>query len=108
TNVYNYPNPMNRLTRFVFDHNQAPGTPARIRVRLFTLNGTPIKTITSDEALPGGVLTSGPVQILWEGLDDDFDRIATGIYLYQLRVEVDQADGTTQASEVIEKLAVIR
>ncbi|MBO6576563.1 MAG: type IX secretion system sortase PorU [Rhodothermales bacterium] len=107
-NVYNYPNPMSRRTRFVFEHNQAPGTPARVRVRIFTLNGTPIKTIAEETALPGGVLNSGPVQILWDGMDDDLDRIATGIYLYQLRVEVDQPDGTTQTSEVVEKLAVIR
>ncbi len=107
-NVYNYPNPMNRVTRFVFEHNQPTGTPARVRVRVFTLNGTPIRTIEPSEALPGGILTSGPVQILWDGMDDDLDRLATGIYLYQLRVEVDHADGTTQVSETIEKLAVIR
>lgn len=108
SNVYNYPNPMNRRTRFVFEHNQTPGTTARVRVRVYTLNGTPVKTIDSDEALPSGILTSGPVQILWDGLDDDLDRLATGIYLYQLRVEVDASDGTTQTSEVVEKLAVIR
>ena len=107
-NVYNYPNPMSTRTRFVFEHNQPPGTPARVRVRIYTLNGTPVKTIATDEALPAGVLTSGPVQILWDGMDDDLDRLATGIYLYQLRVEVDQADGTTQATDVVEKLAVIR
>jgi hypothetical protein len=107
-NVYNYPNPMVSRTRFVFDHNQAPGTTARVRVRVYTLNGTPVKTINTEEALPAGLLTSGPVQILWDGLDDDLDRIATGIYLYQLRVEVDATDGTTQTSEVVEKLAIIR
>ncbi|NNE71329.1 MAG: type IX secretion system sortase PorU, partial [Rhodothermales bacterium] len=107
-NVYNYPNPMSTRTRFVFEHNQAPGTTARARVRIYTLNGAPVKTIDTDEALPSGILTSGPVQILWDGLDDDLDRLATGIYLYQLRVEVDASDGTTQTSEVVEKLAVIR
>jgi hypothetical protein len=108
SNVYNYPNPMVSRTRFVFDHNQVPGTSARVRVRVYTLNGTPVKTINTEEALPSGLLTSGPVQILWDGMDDDLDRIATGIYLYQLRVEVDAADGTTQTSEVVEKLAIIR
>jgi peptidase C25-like protein len=107
-NVYNYPNPMNRLTRFVFEHNQPAGTSARVSVRVYTINGTPIRTIETEEALPGGILTTGPVQILWDGMDDDLDRLATGIYLYQLRVEVDHADGTMQSSEVIEKLAVIR
>ena len=107
-NVFNYPNPMNRLTRFVFEHNQPPGTPARVQVRIYTLNGRPIRTIETDEALPDGVLTSGPVQVLWDGRDADFDRVTSGIYLYKLRVEVGLDDGEREVVERIEKLAVIR
>lgn len=107
-NVYNYPNPMNRETRFVFEHNQLPGTPATVRIRIYSLSGRPIHTIDSDIALPEGILTGGLVQIPWDGLDDDFDRLATGIYLYKLRVEVEKPDGGRQVSEHIEKLAVIR
>lgn len=106
--VYNYPNPMNRETRFVFEHNQPTGTPASVDVRIFTLNGRLIRTIPSEEALPGGVLGSGPVQIHWDGRDADFDRPATGVYLYHIRVETRKADGTRQVSEHIEKLAIIR
>ena len=40
--------------------------------------------------------------------DEDFDLLATGIYLYKVRVEVERADGETQVSERIERLAVIR
>ncbi|NNF03207.1 MAG: type IX secretion system sortase PorU [Rhodothermales bacterium] len=107
-NVYNYPNPMSRETRFVFDHNQPAGTPARVQIRIFTLNGRPIRTIQTDEALPDGVLPSGPVQVHWDGRDDDLDRPATGIYLYQVRVEVDRPGGGSRVSEHIEKLAYIR
>lgn len=107
-NVYNYPNPMNRETRFVFEHNQAPGTPAEVDIRIYTLNGRPIRTIPAEEALPSGILGAGPVQVAWDGRDDDFDRIATGIYLYRVRVQVDLADGRRQSAESIEKLAVIR
>jgi hypothetical protein len=108
SNVYNYPNPMNRETRFVFDHNQPAGTSARVRIRIFTLSGRPIRTIDTDESLPGGVLTSSTVQIPWDGRDEDYDRPATGIYLYTLRVEVDRPDGATHVSEHVEKLAIIR
>ncbi len=107
-NVYNYPNPMNRETRFVFEHNQPTGTPARVQIRIYTLNGRPIRTIDTEEALPEAVLTGSSVQIPWNGLDDDFDRLATGIYLYKLRVEVEKSDGATEVSEHIEKLAIIR
>jgi hypothetical protein len=106
--VYNYPNPMNRETRFVFEHNQPTGTPASVDVRIFTLNGRLIRTIPTEEALPEGVLGSGPVQIPWDGRDADFDRPATGVYLYHIRVETQKADGSRQVSEHIEKLAIIR
>jgi len=107
-NVYNYPNPMNRETRFVFEHNQPSGTPARVDIRIYTLNGQPIRTIPSEEALPEGVLGSGPVQVLWDGRDDDLDRPATGVYLYRVRVETQRPGGERHVSEHIEKLAIIR
>ncbi len=107
-NVYNYPNPMNRETRFVFEHNQPAGTPARIEIRIFTLNGQVIRTIPTEEALPGGILGSGLVQVEWDGRDDDLGRPATGVYLYRVRIETDAPDGSRQASDHIEKLAIIR
>ena len=108
TDVYNYPNPMNRETRFVFDHNQPAGTQARVDIRIYSLSGRPVRFIPTEEALPNGILTSGPVQILWNGLDDDQDRVSTGIYLYRVRVEVDNPDGSRRRAETIERLAVIR
>jgi len=107
-NVYNYPNPMNRETRFVFEHNQPSGTPAEVQIRIFTLSGRPIRTIHSDEALPEGVLGSGPLMVHWDGKDDDLDRPATGIYLYRIRMAIDQGNGERQVSEHVEKLAIIR
>jgi hypothetical protein len=107
-NVYNYPNPMNRETRFVFEHNQPPGTPADVQIRIYTLSGRPIRTIHSDEALPEGVLGSGPLVVHWDGKDDDLDRPATGIYLYRIRVAIDHPGGDRQVSEHVEKLAIIR
>ncbi len=107
-NAYNYPNPTPGPTRFMFEHNQAPGTPARVRLRVFTLAGRPIATIDGDEALPGGILPGGLVQIPWEGRDDDLDRLATGVYLWHLRVEVDRPEGGTDVVERVERLALIR
>jgi hypothetical protein len=107
-NIFNYPNPTSGRTRFVFEHNQPPGTPARVQVRVYTLNGRAIRTINADEALPAGVLTSNVVQIPWDGLDDDLGTLATGVYLYRLRVEVDGSDGDSQVSEHIDRIALIR
>lgn len=107
-NVFNYPNPTPGPTRFTFEHNQAPGTAARVRLRVYTLNGRPVTTLDGDAALPGGLLPGGLVQIPWDGLDEDFDRLASGVYLWHLRVEVDRAGGGTDVAERVERLAVIR
>ena len=107
-NVYNYPNPTNGPTRFVFEHNQAPGTVANVQVRIYTLSGRPVRTLDATEALPEGILTGSLVQIPWDGRDEDFDTLATGIYLYKVRVEVEREGGDRQVSERIERLAVIR
>jgi hypothetical protein len=107
-NVYNYPNPTTGPTRFLFEHNQPPGTVARVQLRIYTLSGRPVRTLDADETLLGGVLTGSVVDIPWDGRDEDFDTLATGIYLYKVRVEVERPDGEKQVSERIERLAVIR
>lgn len=103
-----YPNPTAGPTRFTFEHNQPAGTPARVQLRIFTLAGRPIRTLSGDEALPGGVLAGPLVQIPWDGRDDDGARLASGVYLYRLRVETDGADGLSQTAERVERLAIIR
>jgi len=106
--AYPYPNPTTGPTRFVFEHNQAPGTPARVQIRIYTISGRPIRTLDGHETLPEGILTGSPVQIPWDGRDEDFDELATGIYLYRVRVEVDQGDGERRVTERVERLAIIR
>jgi len=105
--VLPYPNPTSGPTRFVFEHNRV-GSPARVQLRIYTLAGRPIRTIGPDEALPGGLLTSSSVQIPWDGLDDDQDRLASGVYLFRLRLEIPGDDGGTEVAERVERLAIIR
>ncbi|MEO0557773.1 MAG: type IX secretion system sortase PorU [Bacteroidota bacterium] len=105
--VLPYPNPTSGPTRFVFEHNRV-GSPARVQLRIYTLAGRPIRTIGPDEALPGGLLTSSSVQIPWDGLDDDQDRLASGVYLFRLRLEIPGEDGGTEVAERVDRLAIIR
>ncbi len=105
--VLNFPNPMVGGTRFVFGHNR-PGRAARVQIRIYTLNGVPVRTLENFETLPAGVLPGGPVQVPWDGRDADGDRLAAGIYLYKVRVEVDRDDGGRDVAERIERLAVVR
>ena len=101
-NVLNYPNPTTGPTRFVFEHNQIPGTMVNVRTRIYTLSGRPVKTIEVEELLPAGAM-----QIEWDGLDDDYSRLSPGVYLYKVRVEVPGME-SSQVAEVIEKLAIVR
>ena len=107
-NLFPYPNPTAGPTRFTFDHNQPSGTAARAQLRIYTVAGRPVRTIDGDEALPSDVLLGSTVQIPWDGLDDDGDRLATGVYLFRLRLEVDDAAGAGQVVEQVERLAIIR
>lgn len=102
-NVFNYPNPTTGPSRFVFEHNQPLGTPVRVQVRIYTLSGRPVRTVEQEGLLPGG-----PMQIAWDGMDDDFYRLSPGVYLYKVRIEVDDSDGARQVSEVVERLAIVR
>jgi hypothetical protein len=106
--AYPYPNPTTGPTRFVFEHNQVPGTPARVQIRIYTINGRPVRTLDGPETLPDGILSGSPVQIPWDGRDEDFDELATGVYLYRVRVEVDAGDGERRVAERVERLAIIR
>lgn len=107
-NAYPYPNPTSGRSRFIFEHNQPPGTPATIQLRIYTLSGRPVRTLDAEETLAGGTLTTNPAVIEWDGLDENLTPLATGIYLYKLRVEVERMEGETVTAERIDRLAVIR
>ncbi len=98
--VYNYPNPMAAYTRFVFEHNQAGGT-LDVLIRIFTTAGRPVARI-HEPALP---VDGGLAQLEWDGRDADGNRLASGTYLYHVKVKGDGADGL---SETIQKLVILR
>jgi hypothetical protein len=100
-NVYNYPNPMNNVTRFTFEHNQ-PGNPLDVSVRIFTLSGKPVQYIENQL-----ITTSSYANISWDGRDRDHNRLGNGTYIYVLRVTTDTPKGR-QKAEQIEKLVIIR
>lgn len=100
-NVYNYPNPMSRNTRFVFEHNQ-PGSQLDISIRIYTLSGMPVTHLHESQ-----ITSNSYANIEWNGIDRDYDRLANGTYIYVLRVGTDTPEGK-QVEEKIEKLVIIR
>ena len=80
--VYNYPNPMQQSTRFVFESGLAGGSGT---IRVFSVAGRPVVRIAFQFAGGG----SGVVD--WDGRDNAGDEMANGTYLY--RVEIDTSEG---------------
>ena len=106
--VLPYPNPTAGPARFFVTHNQPAGTAARVQLRIYTLAGRPIRTIDGPEALPDGALPARQFQVAWDGLDDDLDRLASGVYLVRLRLETTDPAGGTRVAERVDRLAIIR
>ncbi len=101
TNVYNYPDPFSNGTAFTFERSDAGGAgePVNVTIKVFTLSGRLIKTIQSYG------LTGTFVRIDWNGLDEDGNRLAMGVYLY--KVIATTVDGQ-YTSSAIGKMAVVR
>ena len=77
--VYNYPNPFKDKTDFTFEvRGVIP--PEELKIKIFTVAGRLIKEIV----LPGSSLQIGFNRIPWDGLDQDGDEIANGVYFYKI------------------------
>jgi hypothetical protein len=75
--------------RFVVD---APGDTVNVLLRLYTVSGRLIRTLRSFAGL-------GQVQVPWDGLDDEGQRLANGVYLFKAHVYGRQADGSSSPTE---------
>jgi len=74
---------------FVVD---APGDSINVLLRVYTAAGKLIRVLRQ----MGGI---GQVQLPWDGLDEEGDRLAQGTYLYKVYVGVREADGKTSARQ---------
>ena len=101
--VYPYPNPMNTHTTFAF--RVEGGANERLgdfSLRIYTLSGRLVREL--EERHLDAPLRVGWNAVRWNGRDQDGDRVATGVYLYRVRIE--GAETTFRGD--IEKISVIR
>jgi hypothetical protein len=97
TNIYALPNPARNGTAFTFQLNHIE--PVDIRIKIYTLGGRLIKTLTTS-----GV--EGPfVRVPWDCRDEDGDQIGNGTYLYKVLART--VDGKF-SSEATGKLSILR
>ncbi len=79
--VFNYPNPFTTKTSFQFEHNQ-PNQDLDVQVNIYTIAGKLIKTINQP------IISSGTRvdHIFWDAKDNFGDKLARGVYIYELKV----------------------
>ena len=94
--VYNYPNPFSTTTEFTFQSVGAEG--GEILIKIYTISGRLIRTIEGN-----AVGSDGFNHVYWDGLDDDGDRLANGVYLYKIKIQKGE-----RSKEVLQKLVVLR
>ncbi|WP_028567223.1 C25 family cysteine peptidase [Salisaeta longa] len=103
--MYPYPNPMHTHTTFAFRVKGGSTRPENFQLRIYTVAGRLVRTFDGATLNDGlGLRTTGWNMLRWNGRDADGDRVATGVYLY--RVRMDAEDGTHSGE--IGKVVVIR
>lgn len=101
--ILNYPNPFTTRTEFQFVHNQGVGQLLEVQIRIFTVSGRLVKTITT-QAISEGSRVSG---IEWDGKDDFGEDLARGVYLYRISIKPNSSDTQITDSD-FEKLVILK
>ncbi|HMS33467.1 MAG TPA: type IX secretion system sortase PorU [Ignavibacteria bacterium] len=95
-NVYNYPNPMQDNTNFLFQHNF--DEPLSATINIYTVGGRLIKELNKNN------ITDKFVSLEWNGLDSDGDAIANGTYIYKLLIKSDNGNFSKSVTGKLAKL----
>ena len=88
TRAYLFPNPVHSGGggsggQFVVD---APGDSVNVLLRVYTVSGRLVRTLRSFAGL-------GQVQIAWDGLDEEGQELANGVYVFKVHVYIREPDG---------------
>jgi hypothetical protein len=83
--VLNYPNPFTTKTEFFFEHNQNCNF-LDVSIQIYNVSGKVVKRINK-RIHNQGFRSEG---ILWDGRDDFGEKLAQGVYIYNLRVVNEQ------------------
>lgn len=98
TEVLNYPNPFSTSTRFVFVITGSQ-LPDYMEIQILTITGKMVRQIRMDEL---GALRIGKniTEFAWDGTDEFGDRLANGVYLYQVITRFNDESVEYRATEV--------
>lgn len=90
TELINYPNPFSTSTKFVFT---LTGTevPDNMLIQIMTITGKVVKEITQEELGPINI-GRNITEYEWGGTDKYGDKLANGVYLYKVQVQMDGSE----------------
>lgn len=71
----NFPNPFNPKTEIVYELNQ----PAHVKMNIYNMNGQLVHVLENSDR------EAGTYRLLWRGVDSFGRRLASGIYLLEMR-----------------------
>lgn len=82
TRMINYPNPFPNETRFRFE-TDLPFGELSVSIDIYTINGTPVKTIRST------IISSSnrSNEVPWDGKDQHGRKLGKAVYIYRMRVQ---------------------
>ncbi|GAB4127860.1 MAG: hypothetical protein OHK0045_17450 [Raineya sp.] len=86
TNILPYPNPFSGSTRFVFTLTGSE-VPQEMKIQIMTVAGKVVREITQDELGPIRI-GNNISQYAWNGTDEFGDRLANGVYLYRVIMQL--------------------
>nr|HQV33022.1 choice-of-anchor D domain-containing protein [Calditrichia bacterium] len=74
----NYPNPFNPTTTIEFGVAQGP---LPVSLRLYDITGKQVRVLVDE------VMEAGSYQVEWDGRNDLGEKVASGVYIYQMKVQ---------------------
>jgi hypothetical protein len=84
---YPYPNPFTTQMRFVYTLTGSK-IPDQLLIRILTINGKIVREIRKEEFGPM-YFGSNVSEFAWDGTDQYGDRLANGVYLYQVFTKIE-------------------
>jgi len=88
--IYNYPNPVKAQTRIFINHDR-PETILYTTVDIFDLTGRKIWSFTQSNA----------DNITWNLIDNNGQKVKTGIYLYRVSIKTKNSDITSKTNKML-------
>ncbi len=101
SHFYPYPNPFTTQTRFVFTLT-GEKVPDQVLLRILTVNGKVIREVRKDEF--GAIHIGNNVsEFAWDGTDQYGDKLANGVYLYQVFTKIEGRDIEARSTKAKEE-----